>query len=88
MTKKTKPAPRVFKHGQCVLVRRPDGAVDVCDPTTNTWCTFPTQRQAKWSASVYSNLATKFGHAWAPEDQTHAFITAYTQSYPTEGEDA
>lgn len=85
LTPKT-PKPRVFKHGQCVLVRRPDGTVDVCDPKTSTWSTFPTERQAKWSATVFTNLATRFGHDWAPDEYTTTFIQAYTQSYPTEGD--
>ena len=69
-----KEKPRVFKHGQCVLVRRADGSVDACDPMTNTWATFATERHAKWSATVYTNLATRFGHTWAPEEKTATFI--------------
>jgi hypothetical protein len=58
MTKKTKPP--VFTHRDFVLVRRHDKTVDVCDPVTATWVTFKTERHAKWSATVFSNLAEKF----------------------------
>ena len=65
--KPKQPKPRVFTHASFVLVRRPDG-VDVCDPTTSTWCTFKTERHAKWSATVFSNLSTRFGHKVASDD--------------------
>lgn len=75
---KTKPP--VFAHGKCVLARRPDGSVDVCVPDTGRWCTFKTERHAKWSATIYSNLSERFGHALPDADDE--YINRMTRAYP------
>ena len=72
-----KPAPRVQKYAGCILVTRP-GGVDVCDPTTNRWCMFPTMRSARWSATVFTRLATKFGHDVADERALEQALTQVT----------
>lgn len=73
-----KPAPRVQKYAGCILVARPEG-VDVCDPTTNRWCLFPTMRSARWSATVFTRLASKFGHDVADERLLEATLNQHTK---------
>lgn len=63
---KAKPQPKVFKHAACVIAVRHDG-IDVIDPSTGRWQHFKTMRSAKWSATVFSRLATAFGHDIANE---------------------
>jgi hypothetical protein len=82
MSKKVKPAP-IFIHGKCVLVRRADG-VDVCDPTVGRWAHFKTERHAKWSATVYTNLSERFGHQLPQPDD--AFVHHMVNAYPHLGE--
>lgn len=64
---------KVFKHAACIIVQRNDG-VDVIDPTTGHWRTFPTMRSAKWSATVFSRLAAEFGHTTADATLIEATI--------------
>jgi hypothetical protein len=65
-----KPIPKVSKHAACVLVQRSDG-VDVIDPMTGRWSHFPTMRQARWSATVYTRLSCAFGRAVADDATIH-----------------
>lgn len=53
---------KVIAHSNHLVVVRDDGA-DLIDPITNSWQRFPTQRAAKWSATVYSRLRQGFGFA-------------------------
>lgn len=59
---------RVITHSNHLVVVRDDGA-DLIDPITNSWQRFPTQRAAKWSATVYSRLRQGFGLVVATEEQ-------------------
>jgi len=82
--KLTQPKPPVFTHAKFVLVRRPDKSVDVCDPTTRTWATFKTERLAKWSATIYSNLSERFGHQLADDAAIEATLANTSPSiHPT-----
>jgi hypothetical protein len=83
VNKQGKPLPAVFMHGKCVLVRRRDG-VDVCAPDTGTWATFKTERHAKWSATLYTNLSEKFGRYLPDADE--AYVAHMTRAYPHLGE--
>lgn len=58
--------PKIYRHANCIIVARPSG-FDVVDPTTNVWQTFPTQRAARWSATVFSRLSAGFGHHLASD---------------------
>jgi hypothetical protein len=69
--KTVKAKPPVFVHGSLVLVRKKQG-VDVCDPNTGVWAHFHTERHAKWSATVFTNLGMKFGRDMTPADE--AFV--------------
>ena len=71
--------PKVFKHAQCIIVSRHDG-VDVIDPTTGQWRTFPSMRSAKWSATIFSRLAREFGHDVASNDQIDDIINQSTKA--------
>jgi hypothetical protein len=84
VNKQGKPKPAVFVHGSCVIVRRPDHTVDVCDPTLNTWANFKTERHAKWSATVYTNLSARFGRPLPDPDE--AFVHHMVHAYPHLGE--
>jgi len=64
---KTKTQPKVQRYAGCIIVTRPTGA-DVIDPTTGVWQTFPTMRSAKWSATIFTRLASSFGHDVASPD--------------------
>jgi len=79
VNKQGKPLPTVFVHGKCVLVRRKDG-VDVCAPDTGTWAHFKSERHAKWSASIFSNLSERFGYRLSDPDE--AYIAHMTRAYP------
>lgn len=74
-----KPQPKVFKHAQCIIVTRMDG-VDVIDPTTGHWRTFPAMRSAKWSATIFSRLAREFGHDVASNAQIDDIINQSTKA--------
>lgn len=37
-----------------------DLGVDIIDPASGRWASFPSQRQAKWSATFMDNITTKF----------------------------
>jgi len=52
-------APTAY-HG-FILRPRKDGGMDLIDPETHRWAAFPTQRYAKWSATLLTNMATRFG---------------------------
>lgn len=43
-----------------VLVPQSDGSMHLINPTTRQWMVQPTQRAAKWSASVFSRLQAQF----------------------------
>lgn len=58
---------KVITHSNHLVVVREDGA-DLIDPITNSWQRFPTQRAAKWSATVYSRLRQGFGFAVVAND--------------------
>ena len=78
------PKPTVFLHGKCVVVRRADKTVDVCAPDTGTWANFKTERHAKWSATMYTNLSERFGRTMpAPDDE---YVQRMTHAYPHLGE--
>lgn len=59
--------PKVYKYASVIISARPNGDFDVIDPTTNVWRTFPSQRAARWSATVFSRLSTMFGHDLASD---------------------
>jgi hypothetical protein len=66
----------VIKHSRCVIVKR-DASCDLIDPVTGRWQVFPTQRAAKWSATVWSRLSSGFGHVTpSDEDIEYAARTA------------
>lgn len=62
-----KQLPKVYKYASVIISARPNGEYDVIDPTTNVWRTFPSQRAARWSATVFSRLSTMFGHDLASD---------------------
>lgn len=47
---------RPYLYGGYVLQTRPNGSVDLIDPVTGNWVNSPTQRYARWRASVVSNF--------------------------------
>lgn len=69
--KTTKAKPTVFVHAAMVLVRKKDGTIDVCDPGTGVWSSFTSERHAKWSATVYTNLSGRFGHSLPGADEAY-----------------
>lgn len=58
---KTKQITQPTAYRNYTLVPRKDGTLDVVDPTTGRWANFPTQRYAKWSATLLTNLNARFG---------------------------
>lgn len=55
MTQATKP----YRYGGFVLIPRADGSQDLIDPATGRWINLPTQRYARWTASIVSNFHTR-----------------------------
>lgn len=58
-TKKHTPA--LFKHARCIVFIRKNDEVDLIDPVTGRWQTFPTTRSAKWHGTVWTRLQAGFG---------------------------
>lgn len=58
--KKTTRITKPTKYHGYILVPRTDGAMDLLDPQTGTWAVFTTQRHAKWSATVVTNITKRF----------------------------
>lgn len=42
------------------IIRPVAGGFDLIDPSTKRWAHFPTQRYAKWSATMMHNLTARF----------------------------
>lgn len=57
--KKT-PAPKLLQHAQHVIAVYGDKAV-LIDPTTQQTAVYPTQRQAKWWASIRAHVERDLG---------------------------
>jgi hypothetical protein len=55
--------------------------VDVCPPDTDTWATFKTERHAKWSATVYTNLSEKFGRHMPDADEEYIAHMVHAYSH-------
>ena len=60
-TKITKP---ILYHG--FIVRPTSDGYDLINPQTRQWAHFPTQRYAKWSATLLHNFSTKFEASQPP----------------------
>jgi len=87
MTKAAKSAPPVFVYSRMVLVRRPDNTLDVCDPITGAWANFATERRAKWNATAFSNMCSRFGRT-TPNRAHLDMVVAHTdRTYPYRYED-
>ena len=76
---------KVIKHAHHLVVVREDHA-DLVDPITGGWQKFPTQRAAKWSATVYARLRSGFGHHLADAAELAKFAEQYAGQGPIEGE--
>jgi len=66
-----KPDIKVFAHSGMVVVNRGDSC-DLVDPITGRWQQFPTQRAAKWSATVWHRLNAGFGYDNASDSTLQA----------------
>ena len=67
-----KKQPKVFEHAKCIVVNRGNN-FDLIDPQTGRWQNFPTQRSAKWSASIWRRLSGGFGY----NDPTESILQTY-----------
>lgn len=59
MAKATKLTTPTMYRGY-ILRPRQDGSMDMIDPLTGMWASFPTQRYAKWSATFITNIHNRF----------------------------
>lgn len=75
---------KVIKHAHHLVVVRKDHA-DLVDPITGCWQKFPTQRAAKWSATVYARLHSGFGHRVANEIDMAKFVEQNAGQGPLKG---
>lgn len=63
-----KPKQVLIKHHGFVIHNKKTQSI-LIDPITQRTQVFPTQRAAKWSASVYARLHSGFGYS-VPTDET------------------
>jgi hypothetical protein len=56
-----KHVPALSTHARCIIFVRKNDEVDLIDPVTGHWQTFPTARSARWHASVWTRLQAGFG---------------------------
>lgn len=74
---------RPYLYAGYVLQTRPNGSVDLIDPDTGNWVNSPTQRYARWRASVVSNFLAQL-NAGGPRpvrwDTTPVPVEALTPS--------
>lgn len=59
MKKSTKITVPTRHHGYILVPREGDG-MDLIDPSTGQWASFPTQRYAKWSSTFITNINKRF----------------------------
>ena len=58
----TKQITQPVAHKLCIITPSKKG-FDVINPSTGRWSHYPTQRSAKWWASVWSSAQEKFDHS-------------------------
>lgn len=68
-----KPKQVLIKHHGFVIHNKKDQSI-LIDPITQRTQVFPTQRAAKWSASVYARLHGGFGHTLPSESTADAML--------------
>ncbi len=69
---------KVFSHANHIVVTC-EKYPDLLDPLTGQLQRFPTQRAAKWSATVYARLRSGFGERLATAAELQTYLTPTTK---------